>query len=262
MPKIRTMIIDDEPLAREGVRLLIADDPEIELIGECDNGRDAVPMIQSLKPDLLFLDIQMPEQNGFELLAALELERFPMVVFVTAFDSYAIKAFETRALDYLVKPIESGRFRATLEHVKARFREQQADERSHRLLALIEQTDSSRERLTTTQYLTRIAVRTGDRTLFVPVGQIDWIEAADYCAQLHVGTKTYLIRESLTALESRLDPRQFLRVHRSSLVAIDRVRELQQISPGEHTLTLRDGRALKVGKTYRRAVESLIENRR
>ncbi len=263
MERIRTLIVDDEPLAREGVRVLLEQDPEVEVVGECANGREAVQALGELGPDLLFLDVQMPEMDGFEVLAQVETARMPVVVFVTAYDQHALRAFEVHALDYLLKPFKDDRFRAALDRAKAQVRQQQVNALSQRLVALLEQTGSAAPAAATpppdeAPYLTRLVVKTGGRVFFINVEEIDWIEAADYYVRLHVGKKAHLLRETMSNLERRLDPRHFQRIHRSTIVHLDRIAALEPYFHGDYMVLLRDGTELKMSRRHRQKVEAAL----
>ena len=204
MEKIRTLIVDDEPLAREGVRVLLQQDPDIEVVGECAHGREAVRAIEDLGPDLVFLDVQMPEIDGFDVLTQVDAARMPVVVFVTAYDQHAVRAFEVHALDYLLKPFKDDRFRTALEHAKTQIRQQKVSEASQRLIALLEQTTGKASTPAPSNdepYLRRLVVKTGGRVFFINVEEIDWIEAADYYVRLHVGGTSHLLRETMSNLE-------------------------------------------------------------
>jgi two-component system LytT family response regulator len=237
---IRTLIVDDEPMARASIRVLLGADPDIEIVGECSSGADAVTAIAAQSPELVFLDVQMPRMTGFEVLAAVGDERRFSVVFVTAYDAYALAAFDVQALDYVLKPFDDQRFERAVERAKSRVRDTRAD-----------RTDA-------TDRIERIAIREGARTVLVALPDIDWIEASDYYVQLHVGERTYLHREPMRDLEARLDPRRFVRIHRSAIVAIDRVAELRPSSHGDHCVRLRDGTELRLSRTRRARLRALL----
>src|SRR5262245_47863278 len=231
---IRALVVDDEPLAREGIRLLLEGDPEVAVAGECGTGRDAVAAVMQLRPDLLFLDVQMPEMNGFEVVAALEPAQLPVVVFVTAYDRYALRAFEVHALDYLLKPFSDERFHDALRRAKQHLCLSRMTDLSQRLLSLLASHGATGEPPLAPAasplrppYLSRIAIRDVGRVVFLRMDEIDWIEAADYYVQIHAGNKSYLHRETMSCLEERLDPERFLRVHRSAIVNRDRIKELR-----------------------------------
>jgi two-component system LytT family response regulator len=225
--RIKTLIVDDEPIARRTLRLLLANDPEIELVGECD-GVEAAAAIEKTQPDLLFLDIQMPEVDGFELLERIGLGTVPAVVFVTAYGQHALRAFDVDAVDYLLKPFDDERFATTLRRVKAALA--QAAEKPVR------------------RYLRRLVIRTSDRVLLVKVEDVDWIEAADYYARVHAGGKSYLIRQTMSELEQALDPALFYRLHRSGIVNLDKIRELVPLFKGEYRVVLHNGASLRLAR--------------
>ncbi len=247
--EIRVLVADDEPLARRGVRQLLAPHRDMTVVGEARNGAETLTALDALSPDLLFLDVQMPEMDGFEVLRARGSDRMPAVVFVTAHDQFAVSAFEAHALDYLVKPLHVGRFEAALERVRERLRLLEAADLAVRLAALLEAERAEREKSGVERLVVPIA--TGE--LVIPVAEIDWIGADDYYACLHMGAKSHLLRESLASLEQRLDPRRFARVHRSAIVQIDRIRALH----GDEAV-LRDGVRVSVSRRRRGAIEELL----
>jgi two-component system LytT family response regulator len=253
LARIRTLIVDDEPLAREGVRLLLGGDPEIDVVGECGDGRDALEGLRRLRPDLVFLDVQMPELSGFDVLAALAPEELPAVIFVTAFDRYALRAFEVHALDYLLKPFDDDRFADALARAKRHLRLSHASSLSERLLSLLEGVRAPDPEPPEA----RLAIKDAGRVVFLEVAEVDWIEAADYYVQLHVGDKSYLHRESMQRLEERLDPAQFLRIHRSAIVNRRCVRELRH--KGRELLCVLDGGvALRVARSQRSKLQRFL----
>ena len=261
MTQIRTLIVDDEPEARLGLRALLERDEQIQLLGECANGIEAVDQIQSHQPDLVLLDVQMPGLNGFGVLQRLDMAPPPVVIFVTAYDQYSIKAFEVHAVDYLLKPFTNRRFHEAIDQAKQKIRSQKdlsrLTERMNALLARFEN-DPPRAADPTTEYLHRIAVKEGDRITFLNVETIDWIEAADNYICLHVGTKSYLLRSKLGDIEKQLDPNQFLRIHRSRIVNIDRIREMQPMGSGDCIVVLKDGTELNSSRTYREQRRRLL----
>jgi two-component system LytT family response regulator len=239
---IAVLVADDEPLARRGVRQLLAPHCDFTVVGEARNGAETLAALDTLSPDLLFLDVQMPEMDGFEVLRARGPHRMPAVVFVTAHDQFAVRAFEAHALDYLVKPLHVERFEVALERVRERLRLMEAADLAARLTALLEERGA--ERLV-------VPIATGE--LVIAVSEIDWIGADDYYARVHVGTKSHLLRESLASLETRLDPRRFARIHRSAIVQIDRIRSIHN-----EEAILRDGTRLPVSRRRRAAIEALL----
>ena len=272
MSAIRVLIVDDEPLAREGIRLLLENEPDIEIVGEAADGAEALRAIESLRPKLMFLDVQMPGMNGMEVLKQLDKANMPEVIFVTAYDQYALRAFEHHALDYLLKPFDDERFQSALARARKRIRECGADRLGQRLMALLaEYRDAgggpSAEpgeapvAETVSPFAHRLAVRTSGRIYFLRTEEIDWIEAADYYVKLHVGAKSHLMRESMDKLEKQLDPRTFLRVHRSSIVNLDRVKELRTGRGRDHEVVLNDGTHLKLSRSRRERLNRLLNRR-
>ncbi len=243
--KIRALIVDDEPLARERIRTLLRKEPDIEVVAECGDGSRAVTAIEKQRPDLVFLDVQMPEADGFEVVEAIGAERMPAVIFVTAYDKYALRAFEVSALDYLLKPFDRARFRESLERARQQLRRARDGEVSERLLALL---GSIRERQ---RHRERLVVREGGRIFFLRAEEIDWIEAAGNYLRLHAGRHSHLIRETMAGIEAQLDPAKFARIHRSTIVNLDRVREMLPGPHGDSTLLLRDGTRLTLSRTFR-----------
>jgi two-component system LytT family response regulator len=253
MAPIRALIVDDEPLAREGIRELTRAADDVRVIGECTNGRDAVEVIRRERPDLLFLDVQMPEMDGFKVLDALvEEEMPPVVVFVTAYDEYALRAFEVHALDYLLKPLDPNRFAQALARAREQLELKRKGATSGRIVEMLQEMRSRPE------YLDRFLVKSRGRVHFIDAADIDWIEAAGNYVKLHTQDEDHLIRETMAALEERLDPRQFLRIHRSSIVNIDRVNELHPMFNGEYTVVLKDGTELTLSRTYRSKLQGRL----
>lgn len=250
--QLSALIVDDEVLARDGLRLMLAADPEITAIREAVNGRDAVDAIRASRPDIVFLDVQMPEMDGFGVLREVGLERLPPVVFVTAHDEYAIRAFETSAVDYLLKPVTGARFAQSLARVKARIGS--PDNATGHIIALLETIASP------TRYLERLAVRSTGKTSFVNVDELDWISAAENYVELHAGGATHLLHVRMNTLEKSLDPRRFLRIHRSLIVNIARIKEMRATEHGEYVLVLHDGVRLQSSRTYHAKLKALTAN--
>jgi len=247
---IRALIVDDEPLARKRLVTLLEKEPAIQIAGEADSGSTAVAAIGSLKPDLVFLDIQMPGMDGFAVLRALA-PPLPFVVFVTAYDDHAIRAFEVQAVDYVLKPVVEARFREAVRRAIERIRSSSSD-------ALARQMASLLERLPAPASADRLAVRSGERTLFVRYDDIDWIDVEGDYARVHAGKDTHLLRETLSDLEKRLPSPRFLRIHRSFIVQADRIQSVQPWFKGDYVITLRDGTRLQSGRTYREKVQQLL----
>jgi two-component system LytT family response regulator len=255
---IRVLIVDDEPLGRRGIRQLLAPHADLEVIGECRDGRAAINAITRDAPDLVFLDVQMPELGGFEVLRALRDVPFPAVIFVTAYEEYAVRAFETHAIDYLVKPVTEARFRAALAKVRSRIAMREALEASRRLAAMLEAHQPDRPPSREVVHAKRLIVPTAMGELILEVDEIDWIEADDYCAAIHARGKRHLIRQSLASLEERLDPDLFVRVHRSAMVRLACVRELRTVRGDELEVVLTNGHRLPVSRRRRELVVSRL----
>ncbi len=248
------LLVDDEPLAREGLRMLLARDPDFSAIHEAKNGHEAVEGIRTLRPDLVFLDVQMPEMDGFAVVQEVGGEQMPAVVFVTAHDKYAIQAFEINAIDYLLKPVTEERFAKALARAKARLGSRPADEASRQILSLLETIASP------PRSLKRLAVRSAGKTVFVDVEEIDWIEAAENYVQLHAGRAEHLLHVTMNTLEKSLDPELFLRIHRSVIVNVRRIKELQPFMHGEYVITLVNGVRLQSGRMYNEKLKALAAN--
>lgn len=252
---IRTLIVDDEPLARDRVAGLLKDQPDIECIGMCSDGPTAVAAILERSPDLVFLDVQMPRMDGFAVLQSIPLDKMPVVVFVTAFDEYALRAFEVHALDYLLKPFDRARFTETLDRVRDHLRNRAGRDIEQRLAALIQSVNPAHE------YLERFVVKSDRRIFFIKTQETDWIEAYGNYLRLHTGKQSHLIRETMNSIESKLDPRKFIRIHRSSMVNIDRIKEMRPWFHGEHIVVLQDGTELTLSRGYRDRLEGLLGER-
>jgi two-component system LytT family response regulator len=235
--KIRALVVDDEPLARSSILHALRAHNDVEVLDECDCAAAALDAIRIQRPDLVFLDVRMPEYDGFDILEMLGADAPPAVIFVTAYDQYALKAFDTGALDYLLKPFNNARFNRALERAKERI--------AHR-----RQGPAKMERFT---------IKNAGHVLFVPTADVDWIEAADYYASLHVGPKTHLLRRSMNDLESDLDPAQFCRIHRSTIVNLDRVRELRFGNEAEYEIVLADGCTLRLSRRYRKDLQARLD---
>jgi two-component system LytT family response regulator len=253
--KIRTLIVDDEPLGRKLIRKLLTEDPDCEILGECANGAEALRAIRNDFPDLVFLDVQMPELNGFEVLAELPSQRLPMIIFVTAFDTFALKAFEARALDYLLKPLADDRFFEALQRAKTYFAGRESGKVQERLLALLRDVTQS------TKLISRIAVESCGRFLFLKIGEIDWIEAAGNYLNLHVGKQSYLLRGRIREFEKKLPAEGFFRIHRSTIVNLDRVKEFQPLFKGEGLIILKDGTELPASRSCSQRLHESLKAR-
>jgi two-component system LytT family response regulator len=250
---LTVLLVDDEPLARDGLRILLERDPEIGAIYDAKNGHEAVTCVREHAPDLMFLDVQMPEMDGFAAVGEIGAGQMPAVVFVTAHDQYAIQAFEINAIDYLLKPVTEDRFAKALERVKTRLAAQAGDT-NRQILSLLETIASP------TRYLKRLAVRTAGKTVLVDVGEIDWIEAAENYVQLHTSCGAHLLHVTMSRLEKSLDPQIFWRIHRSVIVNVARIRELQPVMHGEYAITLASGARLQSGRNYSEKLKALAAN--
>jgi two-component system LytT family response regulator len=266
MDPIRTLVVDDEQLARRGLKTLVDRHPECSVVGVCADGREAIARIAELRPDLVLLDIQMPEITGFDVLERLPRDVVPVVIFVTAYDEYALRAFEVHALDYVLKPVSQQRLREALDRAVAQVRGRKLAEYGNTLLAAVAFIQKRREseaggELPADGRLTRIMVRVGEAIQFVEVADIEWIEGADYYVTLHAGGKEYLYRESLRNLEQRLDPAQFVRIHVSAIVNLAKVREIRREFGAEYEVVLSAGRHLAVSRRRKKNLLDLGASR-
>ena len=248
---IRTFLIDDEPLARRSVRRFLRNDPAIEVIGECGDGQSAIDAIRSLSPDLIFLDVQMPEVDGFEVLRRLGSGRMPAVIFVTAYDRYALQAFDSNAIDYLLKPFSQERFRRALSRAKERIVGKLNPEETRRILTVLEQVH------TPNPYVERLPVAENGRITFLKTQEIDWIEAEGNYARVHARSREHSIRETLASLQSKLNPRDFVRIHRSAIVNVHRIREIQPWFHGYHVVVLENGKELRLSRYQHEVADRL-----
>jgi len=235
-PRFRVLVVDDEPLARSNLCVLLGRDPEIEIVGECSSGQAGLEHIRNRNPDIVFLDVQMPELDGFDVLEMLGNDLPRAVVFVTAFDQYALRAFEAGALDYLLKPFDNARFARALARAKQR---------------IIDSKDTPAK-------VERLAIKSAGQILFLKTSEIDWIEAADYYACLHVGSKSHLLRRSMSELERDLAAEEFCRIHRSAIVNLNRVRSLRLGEDGEYEVVLENGHSLRMSRSYRKQLQARL----
>ncbi|HSW33282.1 MAG TPA: response regulator [Steroidobacteraceae bacterium] len=266
---IRAIIVDDEPLARRGLELRVQDAQDIEIVRQCANGREALAAIAELHPDLMFLDIQMPGLSGFDVLAQVPQESLPMIVFVTAFDRFAIDAFEAHALDYLLKPVDDSRLARALERVRAQWQQRQALAQREQLMAMLGDLNGqgqiepeslpSQASQPVRRYATMLPIRMGRETLRLDVSTIDWIDAAGDYMCVHAAGQTHVLRATMRELEEMLDPQVFLRVHRSTIVNVARVRSLRPHLNGECFLKLQSGQEVKLSRSFRDKVELLLD---
>lgn len=250
-PLIRVLLVDDESLAREMLREMLQDDPQVTIVGESCNGLEALEAIRTHSPDLIFLDVQMPELGGFELLEALGKD-IPQVIFVTAYDQYAVRAFEVHALDYLLKPFDQERFDISWQRARAHILRDRDGGTDQRILALLEEMKAGNK------YLERLVIKASGRIYFLETSEIDWIEAEGNYVSVHSGKKSHLLRETISSLEAQLDPKKFLRIHRSSIVRIDRIQELQPWFHGEYRIILQNGTQLTLSRNYRDKLQEAL----
>jgi two-component system LytT family response regulator len=258
MDPIRTLIVDDEPLARENLRLRLRDVTDFDVVGECRNGREAIAAVAARRPELLFLDIRMPDMDGFAVLERVPAEAMPAVVFVTAHDRFAIEAFRVHALDYLLKPFDEERFAETLDICRQRIAELRRPPDREPCFLLSE---GPTGRVTRSPHLNRLVIKCRGRVFFIRVPDLDWVQAYGDYVRLHTGERSYLLRRTMNEMEARLDPRAFARISRSAIVNLDRVREFQPLSRGEHRVRLAGGQELKLTRSYRSKLESLLGDR-
>ena len=250
--RTRVLIADDEPLARERLRTLLGAEDWVEVVAECQNGTEAADSIARLQPDLVFLDVQMPGATGFDVIDAVGPDRMPLVVFVTAFDKYALRAFDVHALDYLLKPFDRERFGQALGRARQQLERRSSGDLERRLLELVQDLKGTSPRLE------RFVIKAGGRVFFVRSDEIDWIEAAGNYVKLHVGADAHLFRETMNALEAQLNPDTFYRIHRSHIVNIERVKELQPWFNGEYVVFLKNGTRLTLSRGYREKLQERI----
>ncbi|RMH19114.1 MAG: DNA-binding response regulator [Acidobacteria bacterium] len=251
--RIRTIIVDDEPLARDKLRGFLQGEDDVEIVAECGDGKSAVTEIEKLRPDLVFLDVQMPELDGFEVIESLDLDPLPKIVFTTAYDRYALKAFEVHALDYLLKPFDRERFNEALELVRDAIAHRKIDGMRDQLMALLEDLDRKRSR-----YRDRLVIKSSGRVVFLKVADIDWVDAAGNYVKLHAKGESHLLRETMNRLERKLDPNLFLRIHRSTIVNLERIKELQQQFHGDYLVILKNGQRLTLSRSYREKLQQLL----
>ena len=251
---IRVLLVDDEPLALSVIREMLQGDPQVEIVGESVNGREALEAIRIHTPDLLFLDVQMPELGGFEVLTSLEQERrqIPYVIFVTAYDQYAVRAFEVHALDYLLKPFDQERFNSAWQRARERILRERNGGMDQRILTLLEDLKAG------SKYLDRIVIKASGRIYFLDTSEIDWIEAEGNYVSIHAAKKSHLLRDTIGSLESQLDPKKFVRIHRSAIVRISSIQELQPWFHGEYRVNLKNGTQLALSRNYRDKLQEAL----
>jgi two-component system LytT family response regulator len=272
--KIRAVIVDDEPLAREALRLMLKDDPEMEVIAECRNGREAVRVIRKKSPDIVFIDIQMPEIDGFQVVEEIGVKKMPVTIFVTAYDKHALRAFAAHALDYLLKPFDHDRFNSALQRAKILVRQRELGVMNENLFALLKDmkaladtssSEADKNKPGNVGYkepIDRVVIKSGGRIYFLKIEEIDWVEGAGDYLSLHADSKSHLIRETMGTFHAKLDSTKFLRIHRSKIVNIERVKDIQPLFKGEYVITLTSGVRLNSSRGYRRELQALLDEAR
>jgi two-component system LytT family response regulator len=255
---LRVVITDDEELARHGIRSRLARSRDVEIVAECRNGRETIEAVRRTSPDLVFLDVQMPGKNGFEVIETIGWDSFPHVIFVTAHDRYAIHAFDVNAVDYLLKPIDDERFDLALARARESLSRERDSDFRRRLASVVNEMAAESRHGQSKARSDRIVIRSGGRLVFVRVAEIDWIEAAGDYVSLHAGKKSWLLRQTIAAMEKELEPSGFARIHRSTLVQLDRISELKSLDNGEYLVLLRDATSLKLSRNYRQALERML----
>jgi two-component system LytT family response regulator len=254
---VRAVIADDEPLARTKLRLLLDSEAQIRVVAECHNGAQTLAAIRSCRPDLLLLDIQMPDLDGFQVLSEISPKEMPVVIFTSAYDQYAIRAFEAHALDYLLKPFDQSRLHQAIERARVELRKSRDREITHRILDLLSQVKSEKQAVP--EFDTRLVIKTKGRIVFLNVDEIDWVEAAANYVRLNVGKESYLFRETISGTSERLNPSQFIRIHRSMIVNVRKIKELIPVNSGEYVVVLKSGKELSCSRGYRANVQHLID---
>ncbi|HEX8265675.1 MAG TPA: LytTR family DNA-binding domain-containing protein [Pyrinomonadaceae bacterium] len=253
MKGIKTLIVDDEPLARKRIKQLLAGETDVEIVGECGDGKSAIAAVRDLQPDLVFLDVEMPRASGIEVLENSDLNSLPAVVFVTAYDEFTIRAFDFHAVDYLLKPFSEDRFRESINRARRQINQKNKQAVTERFADLFDYLKHNRN------YLERLIVNAKDRLITLPVDEIDWIKTYGNYLKIYTGSKSYLLRETMNNFSVRLDPQKFVRIHRATLVNLDRIKEFQPMFGGQYTVVLRDGTELTLSRSYRQEVLSRFE---
>ncbi len=249
--RLKVLVVDDEPLAREGIKLMLGGESQVM---EARNGREAVAKIREGKPDLVLLDVQMPRMDGFGVVEAIGADQMPAVIFVTAYDTYAIRAFEISAVDYLLKPVTEERFRIAFERARNRLRAVTPEESTRQMMTVLDAIANPR------RYLSRLAIRAGDRTIFLGIDEVEWIEAEQNYVCVHAGGAAHLLHVPMNTIEISLDPERFLRIHRSYIINVQHVKQLWTLVHGQYVLELTSGRRLQSGRTYGEKIRALLSN--
>jgi two-component system, LytTR family, response regulator len=256
---VRTVIADDEQLARRKLHILLESEPEVKVVAECQDGGQTLAAIRACRPDLLLLDIQMPDRDGFQVLSEISPEEMPVVIFTSAYDQYAIRAFEAHALDYLLKPFDQGRLHQAIERARFELRQSKDREITHRILELLSRLKSDKQPATETETEGRLVIKSKGRIVFLNLDEIDWVEAAANYVRLNVGKESYLFRETISRTSERLNPNHFIRIHRSVIVNVRKIKELIPVNSGEYIVVLKSGKELSCSRGYRANVQHIIE---
>ncbi len=247
---IRTLIAEDEPVARERLRTLLTQEEDVQVIGDCKDGEETINAVRALKPDLLFLDVEMPNVNGFGVLDEVGPDACPVVIFTTAYDHYAVKAFDMHALDYLLKPFDETRLKQALNRARTHIQRSENEQLAHRLFSLLQDVGP--------KFADRLVIRSGGRIVFLKTREIDWIEAAGNYVQIHSGEHCHLVRETMNSMESKLDTSMFLRIHRSIIVNVESIKELEPCGNGEYIVQLYNGKGLSLSRSFRDRLDQLL----
>ncbi len=254
---VRTVVADDERLARQKLLFLLDAEPQLKVVAECQDGRQTVAAIRTLRPDMLLLDIQMPDLDGFQVLGEIPPEEMPVVIFTSAYDEYAIRAFEAHALDYLLKPFDQERLHHAVERARSELRKTHEREITHRILSLLSQVSSVT--LPASEHDSRLVIKANGRVVFLDLDSIEWVEAAANYVRLNVGKESYLFRETISRVAERLDANHFVRIHRSTIVNVRKIKELIPVNSGEYVVVLKNGRELSCSRGYRAALQGIVE---
>jgi two-component system LytT family response regulator len=254
---VRTVIADDERLARQKLLILLKSEPQVKVVAECQDGRQAVAAIRNFRPDMLLLDIQMPELDGFQVLSEIPPEEMPVVIFTSAYDQYAIRAFEANALDYLLKPFDQGRLHHAVERARSELCKSRDSEITHRILSLLSQVRAVT--LPASERDNRLVIKVNGRVVFLDLDSIDWVEAAANYVRLNIGKESYLLRETIGGISERLDAKHFVRIHRSTIVNVRKIKELIPVNSGEYVVVLKSGKELSCSRGYRAGLQGIVE---
>jgi two-component system LytT family response regulator len=253
---VRIVIADDEPLARRKIRILLDSEPDVQVVAECQDGGQTLSAIRACRPDLLLLDIQMPDLDGFQVLSEISPEEMPVVIFTSAYDQYAIRAFEAHALDYLLKPFDQGRLHQAIERARFELRQSKDREITHRILELLSRVKSDKQPVPESEG--RLVIKTKGRIVFLNLDEIDWVEAAANYVRLNAGKESYLLRETISRTSERLNPNHFIRIHRSMIVNVRKIKELIPVNSGEYVVVLHSGKELSCSRGFRANLQNLI----